>query len=83
VEGAFISAITDGDSASSLADDGTDAGGHYQLRLPSGPARLYFNSLPDAFSYPEPQIIKTLGIKPGQGDIESLDFTLRRRTKKG
>jgi hypothetical protein len=39
---------------------------------------LYFNSLPDGFKYPEPQIMKRLDITAGQSDINDLNFTLER-----
>ena len=47
-------------------------------RLPAGNARLYFNSLPDGFVYPNPQIVKRLEISSRQADIENLDFTVPR-----
>jgi len=53
--------------------------GRYQLRLPAGRARLYFNSLPDGFVYPDPQIVKRLEVKPGQANIENLNFTVQRQ----
>jgi hypothetical protein len=83
VEGAGISAVADNQPGSGLADDGTDADGRYEFRLPSGPARIYFNSLPDGFEYPRPQIVKELNIEPGQAAIENLDFVLSRKGDDG
>ncbi|HEV3339603.1 MAG TPA: carboxypeptidase regulatory-like domain-containing protein [Pirellulales bacterium] len=76
VEAAFISALADTEEGPGLADDGTDREGRYQLRLPSGRAKLYFNSLPSGFVYPEPQIVIRLDITGGQDAIKGLDFTL-------
>lgn len=80
VAGAGFSAVGDSQNGPGLGDDGTDAKGHYQFRLPSGRARLYFNSLPDGFAYPDPQIVKELDIEPGQADIENLDFIVPRKS---
>jgi hypothetical protein len=79
VEGAGISAVADNQTGSGLADDDTNADGRYEFRLPSGRARIYFNSLPDGFEYPRPQIVKELDIGPGQAAIENLDFVLSRK----
>jgi thiol-disulfide isomerase/thioredoxin len=78
VEAAFISALADTQEGPGLADDGTDRDGRYQLRLPSGRAKLYFNSLPSGFVYPDPNIIKRLDITAGQGTVKDLDFTVYR-----
>jgi Carboxypeptidase regulatory-like domain len=78
VEGASLSAVNESQAGSGLAHDFTDANGHYRLRLPAGGARLYFDSLPDGFAYPQPLVVKELDIKPGQADLANLDFTLRR-----
>jgi hypothetical protein len=79
VEGAALSAVTDSNGGPGLADDMTDREGRYRLRLPSGGARLYFNSLPNGFAYPDPQVVKELDLKTGQDPIEGLDFTLLRK----
>jgi thiol-disulfide isomerase/thioredoxin len=76
VEGAALSALADTQIGSGLAHDTSDRDGRYRLRLPSGRARLYFNSLPDGFVYPDPQIIARLDITAGQNPIEGLDFTI-------
>ncbi len=81
VEGAALSAVADTQLGPGLADDFTNATGKYRLRLPPGGANLYFNSLPDGFAYPRPQVIKHLDIEPAQDDIENLDFTLERQAK--
>ena len=83
VEGAAISAVADTERGPGpgLGDDFTKASGKYQLRLPAGKAHLYFNSLPDGFAYPKPQVVKNLNIEPGQPDIANLDFTLQRQAK--
>lgn len=78
MEGAAISALADTQEGPGLSDDMTDRDGRYRLRLPSGRARLYFNSLPDGFVYPDPQIIKRLEITAGQDAVERLDFTIYR-----
>lgn len=78
VQGAGFSAITDTTNGAGLDDDSTDADGRYEFRLPSGGANLYFNSLPDGFAYPEPQIVQTFEIKAGQPAVESPDITLRK-----
>lgn len=78
VEGAAVSALVDTEEGSGLAHDMTDREGRYRMRLPSGRARLYFNSLPSGFVYPDPQIIKRLDLLPGQESIEDLDFTIYR-----
>jgi hypothetical protein len=83
VEGAAISALADTEAGPSpgLDDDFTTSTGKYLLHLPSGRAKLYFNSLPDGFAYPRPQIVKQLDIEPGQPSIKNLDFTLQRQAK--
>jgi thiol-disulfide isomerase/thioredoxin len=78
VEAAFISALADTQEGPGLADDRTDRNGRYRLRLPSGRAKLYFNSLPSGFVYPDPQIIKQMEITAGQEPIKDLDFTIYR-----
>ncbi len=81
VEGAAISAVADDHGGPGLSDDMTDANGRYELRLPIGEACFYFNSLPDGFEYPKPQIAKRLQIKSAGGDIKNFDFTIERRSK--
>jgi beta-lactamase regulating signal transducer with metallopeptidase domain len=81
VADAAISAVTDGQNGTGLGDDSTNAAGRYQFRIPSGKAHLYFNSLPDGFVYPDPQIVKDLDIQPGQADIGNLDFVLQRKAE--
>lgn len=81
VEGAAISALTDEPNGVGLADDMTKADGRFELHLPSGGAKLYFNALPDGFAYPEPQVFKHLRIEPAAGDVKGLDFTLQRKQK--
>jgi beta-lactamase regulating signal transducer with metallopeptidase domain len=81
VEGAAISAVADDHGGPGLAHDMTDATGHYELRLAGGDACFYFNSLPDGFEYPKPQIARRLQIKPAEGDVKNLDFTIERRAK--
>ncbi|APW60336.1 Regulatory protein BlaR1 [Paludisphaera borealis] len=81
VGGAAISAVASESGGPGLADDQTDADGRYELRLPGGDAYLYFNSLPDGFAYPTPQIVKRLQIKPAEDDVQHLDFTLQRKPK--
>ncbi|HEV7223119.1 MAG TPA: carboxypeptidase regulatory-like domain-containing protein [Pirellulales bacterium] len=81
VEGAALSALADTQSTPALAHDMTDREGRFRLRLPSGRAQLYFNSLPDGFLYPKPQIIKRLDIAAGQDAVEGLDFTIPRTEK--
>jgi hypothetical protein len=83
VEGASFSAIADSRDGPGLAHDFTAADGRYQFRLPAGVARLYFDSLPEGVAYPDPQMVKRLDIKPGQADIQDLDFILARRTDQG
>jgi hypothetical protein len=78
VEGAGFSAVVDGNAGAGLDDDMTDNSGRYRLHLPAGAANLYFNSLPNGFVYPEPQIVKRLEIESGQGAIENLDFSVIR-----
>ena len=56
----------------------TGSSGRYRLHLPAGAANLYFNSLPNGFVYPEPQIVKRLEIESGQDAIENLDFSVIR-----
>jgi hypothetical protein len=68
------------DEGAGLDHDMTDHNGRYDLRIPAGGAKLYFNALPDGFKYPRPQIIKRLDIQPDQTTIENLDFTLERQT---
>jgi hypothetical protein len=82
VAGAGFSAVADNPEGDGLADDMSKVDGRYQLYLPSGVARLYFNSLPDGFKYPEPQIVKRLELVSGQASIENLDFTLPRAAQK-
>jgi hypothetical protein len=79
VEGAAISAVADKKGGPGLSDDTTSASGRYEFLLPAGHAYLYFNSLPDGYAYPNPLIVKHLEIKPGEGDIQDLNFTLQRR----
>jgi hypothetical protein len=80
VAGVGFSAIADSQNGPDLGGDLTDAKGRYQFRIPAGKARLYFNSLPDGFAYPDPQIVKDLDIEPGQADIENLDLTVARKS---
>jgi hypothetical protein len=81
VEGAAMSALTDDHGGAEISHLSTNAEGRFEFRLPAGAAHLYFNSLPDGFAYPDPQIIKHLEIDPAAGDVEGLEFTLQRRTK--
>ena len=78
VANAAISAIANSDEGSGLADTSTDEAGRYALRLPSGVVKLYFNSLPSGFIYPNEQIIANLDLKQGQDDVQDLDFKLER-----
>ena len=77
VHAAGLAAVTDSEGGPGLGDDMTNADGRYQLRLPAGSACLYFSGLPDGFAYPRPPTVKRLDIKPGQADIENLDFVLQ------
>ena len=79
VQAASLGAVADAHGGPGLAGDTSDENGHYRIRLPSGSAHLYFNGLPDGFAYPKPQVVKELEIKPGQADIQNLDFTLQRK----
>jgi hypothetical protein len=79
VQAAGIAAVADTKGGPMLGADMSDSSGHYQFRLPSGSAHLYFNGLPDGFAYPKPQMVKDLEIKPGQADIQNLNFTLERQ----
>lgn len=79
VQGAAFSALVDTRNGPGLAHATTDADGRYEFRLPLGAAQLYFNSLPEGFAYPDPQIVKRLDLKAGQAAIEDLDFTLQRK----
>lgn len=79
VQAASLSAVSQSQVGSGLAHDFTDATGRYQLRLPAGGARLYFDSLLDGFAYPHPQVVKELDIKAGQADIQNMDLTIQRR----
>ncbi len=81
VAAAHLSAVTDSNVGSGLDGATTDSDGRYQLRLPSGKSRLYFNSLPSGFNYPDPQVIKHLAVGPGQQDLENLNFVLDRKSK--
>jgi hypothetical protein len=81
VEGAAISALADTREGPGLDHDVTDHTGQYRLHLPAGSAKLYFNSVPDGFKYPRPQIVKRLEIGPRQAAIKDLDFTLERQTE--
>ena len=79
VAAASFSAVADSQNGPGLAHDMTDANGRYQFRIPSGKARLYFDSLPEGFAYPNPQIVANLDVASGQDDIKDLDFTLERQ----
>lgn len=79
VEGAALSAIAHEKGGPGIDNDMTAADGRYELRLPAGEACLYFNSLPDGYAYPEPQIVERLEIRPGQDNIQGLDFVLPRK----
>lgn len=81
MEGASFSALADTRIEPGLCHDVTDADGPYQFHLPAGRARLYFNSLPDGFVYPNPQIAKRLEVKPRQANIENLNLTLRKQQR--
>ncbi len=83
VQAAGISAIADENGGPGLDGGMTDAEGRYQFRLPSGKAFLYFNSLPDGFAYPHPQVVKRLDIDSAQPEIKNLDFTLQRKSRPG
>jgi hypothetical protein len=80
VQAASLSAVFDAHGGPGLASDTSDEDGHYQFRLPSGSAHLYFSGLPDGFAYPKPQVVKEVEIKPGQADIQHLDFILERQS---
>jgi hypothetical protein len=80
VQAASLAAVADAHRGPGLAADTSDENGHYQFRLPSGNAHLYFSGLPDGFAYPKPQVVKELEIKPGRADIQHLDFTLERQS---
>jgi hypothetical protein len=82
VEGAALSALADTHEGPGLDSVMSDHNGSYQLRVPSGAAKLYFNALPDGFKYPDPQIIKQLDLEPMQAEIRDLNFTLERKTEK-
>lgn len=75
---AALSILADSKESPGLDDDVTDEEGRYELSVPSGPAKIYFNALPNGFVYPRPQIIKNLDIRKGQENISNLDFTLER-----
>lgn len=79
IEGAAISALTDTQNDVALDSDVSNVEGRYQLRLPSGAVRLYFNAIPRGFEYPDPQIVKELEIEAGQQVIENLDLVLLRK----
>jgi hypothetical protein len=81
VAGAGNSAAADGPGGSGLDHGSTDPDGCYRLVLPSGTALLYFNSVPEGFVYPNPQIVKELVINPGQAEVKDLDFVLQRANK--
>ena len=57
----------------------TDDNGRYSLRVPSGGVQLYFNSLPEGFVYPDPQVFKKLDVKAGQAAVDVGDVTLKRK----
>ena len=76
---AHFSALADTSESPGLDHCTTDLQGRYRFLLPPGPAKLYFNALPDGFAYPKPQIIKRLSIQAGQGAVSGLDFTLKRK----
>lgn len=80
IKAAGIAAVSDSQGMPGLDHDKTDFAGRYSIRLPSGPARLYFSGLPKGFEYPRPQIINRLEITPAQEPIENLDFTLEKKT---
>jgi hypothetical protein len=82
VQGAAISAVgnVDVNAYLILGGDQTGANGRYQLRLPAGPARLYFNALPDGFAYPKPSEFKNLEIKADESELKIPDFTVQRTT---
>ncbi len=73
VAGASLAAAPD------LDNDRTRDDGTFQLSLPTGKARIYFDKLSHAYVYPEPQFVKELNIEPGQADIKDLKITVRRK----
>lgn len=81
VEGAALSALADSPERPGLDDAQTDSQGRFRLTLPAGATELYFNALPDGFKYPDPQVVKTLKLAPGQAAITDLVITLERQTK--
>jgi hypothetical protein len=79
VQAATLAAVADAKGGAGLGSDASDETAHYQIRLPSGSAHLYFSGLPDGFAYPKPQVVKELEIKTRQADIQNLDLTLLRK----
>ena len=75
---AAISAIVDAKDGAGLDSAMTDKQGFFELQLPPGKAKLYFNSLPSGFEYPRPQVIKRLEIQVNQEQVEALNFVLQR-----
>ena len=78
IAGAAVSALTDTEEASGLGHKMSADDGRFTLLLPSGGAQFYFNSLPDGFAYPVPQIFKKLDIKPGQEAVDLGDIVLKK-----
>lgn len=77
VPSAHLSAVPpDVGSGVGLGGATTDKLGVYQLRVPATKIAIYFNSLPDGFEYPDPQVIKTLDLDGTELEVKNEDFVL-------
>jgi len=61
-----------------LGSAATDERGRFELKLPSGPAELYFSTLPDGFVYPQPQAVETVEVGDGDAATRGLELVVER-----
>ncbi len=73
-----VMAITTDNLQLNLGNSRTDLQGRFHMRLPSGPAKLYFGGVPRGFVYPNPQILTTIDVKSDDKQLQKLRFEIER-----
>lgn len=61
-----------------LGSGSTDPQGQFEIRLPTGPAELYFSGVPEGFTYPEPQTVAEIDVAAGDAALGKLELTVTR-----
>ena len=52
----------------------TDPQGRFEIRLPTGPAELYFSGLPKGYAYPKPHTVAEIDVEPGDASLRALEL---------